>query len=218
MDIIFLGHASFRLRGKTASLVTDPFDPEMVGLKFPKVTADIVTISHDHNDHNKYELVRDVGKVVDGPGEYEISGVSIIGISTFHDDKKGDLRGKNTIYVIEIDDLRVVHLGDLGHKLKEDTLESIGTIDILMIPVGGVYTIGSHEAVELTRAIDPSITIPMHYLSEGMNEESFGKLSKVDSFLSEVGLSIERTQKLSVKKADLVEDQKKVVVLERKGK
>lgn len=216
MDITYLGHASFRLRGKAATLVTDPFDPGMLGFKFPKVSAEIVTISHNHDDHNKSELVEGVRKVVSGPGEYEISGVSIIGISTYHDEKEGELRGKNTIYVIEMDDLRLVHLGDLGHKLSEDTLEEVGTVDILMVPVGGVYTIDYSTAAEVTRKIEPSIVIPMHYREKAMNREAFGKLSSVEDFLNELALPVEKLDKLSIRKPEIGEESK-VVVLERRS-
>lgn len=214
MDITHLGHSSFRLRGKTATLVTDPFDSKQVGLKFPKVTADIVTVSHDHGDHNNVDAVGDVKRVVSGPGEYEISGVSIIGIASYHDDKKGEERGKNTVYVIEMDELRIAHMGDLGHKLSEKTLEEIGDLDILMIPVGGFYTIDAKQAVETVRSIEPSITIPMHYKMKGM-AASFDKISSVDGFLSEAGLPVEKAKKLSVRKSDVGEEMK-VVVLEIK--
>jgi L-ascorbate metabolism protein UlaG (beta-lactamase superfamily) len=214
MEIVFLGHSSFKLKGKTATLVTDPFDPEMVGLKFPKVTADIVTISHDHQDHNRADLVKGVKKQVSGPGEYEINQVSIIGISSWHDDKKGALRGRNTIYVIEMDNIRLVHLGDLGHSLTERKLEAIGDIDVLMIPVGGEYTIGPTKAVEIVRAIEPKITIPMHYQTPQLNPESFANLSSVEPFLTEIGLPTEESAKLVIKKEGIEEEQK-VVVLQK---
>jgi L-ascorbate metabolism protein UlaG (beta-lactamase superfamily) len=214
MDITFLGHSAFRLRGKTATLVTDPYDAS-VGFKPPKVSADIVTVSHDHHDHNRADHISDIKRVVNGPGEYEISGVSIIGISTFHDDKNGQLRGKNTVYVIEIDNLRIVHLGDLGHKLNEKIQEEIGSVDVLMIPVGGVYTIGPSEASEVVRAVEPNIILPMHYQIKGLDKKTFGKLAKVDQFLSELGLPSEKMSKLAVKKSDLDSEQK-VVVLERR--
>ena len=128
MDIIYLGHSSFRIKGKTTSLVTDPYDSKYVGLKYPSVKADIVTVSHHHDDHDKHELVKDVWKVVDGPGEYEIKGVSIIGIRTYHDNNKGKDRGVNKMYLIEMDGIIVVHLGDLGHKLERKTIEDIGDV------------------------------------------------------------------------------------------
>ena len=215
MEIVFLGHSSFRLKGKTASLVTDPFDPEMVGLKFPKVAADIVTISHEHEDHNKAELIKNIKKIVSGPVEYEINEVSIIGISLYHDDKKGKLRGKNTVYVIEMDGLRIVHLGDLGHKLSEKILEAIGDVDILMGPIGGEYTIGAMQAAEVVRSIEPKIVIPMHYQMPKLNPEIFKKLSTVKPFLTEMGLPVEKTDKLSINAGTIGEEQK-VIVLEIK--
>lgn len=215
MDISYLGQASFRLRGKNASLVTDPYDPKMLGLKFSGVSADIVTVSHQHPDHNQTQLVKYTEKVIEGPGEYEVKGVSITGYSTFHDDKKGELRGKNTIYLIEMDDIRILHLGDLGHKLSDELVEEIGDVDILMIPVGGFYTIDSSIASEVVREIEPKIVIPMHYSVTGMNPEISSKLANVDKFLSEVGLPVERTIKLSVRKEEIGEEQK-VVVLENK--
>ena len=215
MDITYLGHSSFKLKGKSASLVTDPFDPSMVGLKFSRVEADIVTVSHDHKDHNNVGAVDGVKKVISGPGEYEIAGVSIVGIRTFHDGKKGEERGKNTIYVIEMDGLRIAHLGDLGEKLKEKTIEEMGAIDILLVPTGGVYTIGTSQAVELMRAIEAPITIPMHYFAEGMDKKTFGELAKVDAFISEASIPVEKANKLSVKKAFLGEDQK-IVILEKR--
>jgi L-ascorbate metabolism protein UlaG (beta-lactamase superfamily) len=215
VDITYLGHSSFRLKGKTASIITDPFDPSMVGLKYPPQEANIVTVSHNHPDHNKVDLVKDVGRVVDGPGEYEISGVSIIGIPSFHDDKKGEERGKNTVFVFEIDDLRLAHLGDLGHKLSSDAIEEMGEIDILMVPVGGKYTIDSQTAVEVVRSIEPSIIIPMHYLMDGMNPEIFSELEKAEVFVNAMGVPSETMEKLSTKKSEIGEEQK-IVLLEKK--
>jgi L-ascorbate metabolism protein UlaG (beta-lactamase superfamily) len=212
MDITYLGHSSFKLKGKTASLVTDPFSPEMVGLKYPKVSADMATISHDHEDHNRSDLVNDAKIVIKNPGEYEVQGISIIGIQTFHDDKKGKLRGKNTIYVIEIEGIRIVHLGDLGHVLSEKTIDEIGDVDVLLIPIGGEYTINSSQAAQIVRDMEPNIAIPMHFRFSGIDEKTFGNLSDEKSFLSEVGYPVENTNKLSLKKASL-EEEKKVVVL-----
>lgn len=216
MDITYLGHSCFRIRGKEKVVVTDPFDPDMVGLKLPKLTGDIVTISHDHQDHNRADLVTGVKKMINGPGEYEILGVSIIGISSFHDDKKGSLRGKNTIYIIEIDGLRITHLGDLGHTLGDSVLEDIGTIDVLMIPVGGEYTIGPEVAREIVRGIEPVFVIPMHYQTPGLNPKTFASLAKVEEFTGDLGLPVDRLDKLTVRKESLGEEQR-VIVLERKS-
>jgi len=215
MDIVYLGHSSFRLKGKDASVVTDPYDPKMVGLKYSGVEGDIVTVSHNHNDHNQASLVKNAKKTVAGPGEYEIMGVSILGFASYHDDAKGEKRGANTIYVFEMDELRLCHLGDLGHELSEDLVEALGDIDILFIPVGGEFTIGPEAAVKVVQAIEPSLTIPMHYQAPGLNPEGFKALAPVDDFLKEVGVTVERLPKLTIKKEDLGEDQK-VVVLEKK--
>ncbi len=212
MDITFLGHSSFRIKGKSASVVTDPFDSKSVGLSFPSVDADIVTISHDHDDHNKQELVKNVRKVVAGPGEYEIMGISIIGIRTFHDNRKGKDRGVNTIYLMEIDGMHLVHLGDLGHELEQKMIEDLGDIDVLMVPVGGEYTIDYTLAAKVVQTIEPKITIPMHYQVKGLNQNTFAKLTGVDDFTKEVGLPVERTDKLSVKAFAQPEEQKVVIL------
>ena len=212
MEISYLGHSCFRIKAAGGYLVTDPFDPKMVGLKFSGVEADIVTISHDHQDHNQYQLVKGVKRVVSGPGEYEIAGISIIGIPCFHDEKKGELRGKNTIYIIEAEGLRVCHLGDLGHPLAQEQIEEIGEVDILMVPVGGEFTVGPKEASGVVMDIEPKIVIPMHYKLQGLNPEVFSKLASVDEFLKEVSLPTERLPKLSVKKEELAEETKAVVL------
>ena len=214
MDIIYLGHSSFYIKGSSASVVTDPFEPSSVGIRFPKVAAEIVTISHNHDDHNKAELVDGVKKVIQGAGEYEVEGVSIIGISSYHDSKKGQERGLNTIYVFEIDKLRIAHLGDLGHKLDDKTLEEIGDIDVLMIPVGGVYTIGPQEAVFITRAIEPRLVIPMHFNSPGLNPKIFSDLKDENAFVNELGLPVKRQKKLSIKSNDLSDENGEIVVLD----
>jgi len=214
MDIVYLGHSSFKLRGKSVSVVTDPYDSGVVGFKYPSSEADIVTVSHDHKDHNQSSVVKNVKKVIFGAGEYEIAGVSIIGISQFHDEVKGEKRGKNIIYIYEMDDFRLCHLGDLGHILSDEMVGQIGDIDILMIPVGGFYTIGPKEAVEIIGKINPYFVIPMHYKVSGINRDTFSELFPVEDFLSNSGLSVEKMQKFTVKKGDIMEDQStKVIVL-----
>lgn len=217
MDITYLGHSSFRIKTKLAALVTDPFDPKMVGLKYSGVDGEIVTVSHGHSDHNAVDKVSGIKRVVDGPGEYEISGVSIMGFKTYHDAKNGEERGTNTIYVIEAEGLRMVHLGDLGHLLSDDLIEEIGDVDVLMIPVGGFFTIGPKEATELISKIEPFYVIPMHYRMPGMSPTLSEKLAPVEDFLKESGLTTETLPKFSIKKEDILEDQNtKVIVLEKK--
>lgn len=216
MDIYYLGHSSFQIVGKDVSIVTDPFDEKNVGFKFPKVSADIVTVSHQHEDHNKSEQVGGVSMVVSGPGEYEIKRVSVFGIPSFHDDKKGQERGKNTIYVIEIEGIFIAHLGDLGHKLSDSDLEALGSIDVLMIPVGGHYTIDHKVAAEIVRSVEPKVILPMHYQSEGLNPSIFASLEGVDEFVNELGLKKEEMKKLSIKEASLNPDEQVIVLLDRK--
>lgn len=226
MDITYLGHSSFKIVAQGLSpdgakqkvtVVTDPFDPKMVGFKYSGVEGEIVTISHQHADHNMSDKVAGVKKIVEGPGEYEISGISIIGYSSFHDAKKGEERGKNTVYVIESEGLRIAHLGDLGHMLSDDLVGEMGSIDILMIPVGGNFTISAKEAVEICSKVDPYYILPMHYKDVGINESQFGDLEPKETFLKEVGLTVEILPKLSIKKDDIVENQStKVIVLEKK--
>lgn len=213
MEILFLGHSSFHIKTKTSSIVTDPFDPNMLGIRFPKVDADIVTVSHAHDDHDKSELVGGVKKVIMGPGEYEINGISVIGFSSFHDDKKGVERGKNTIYVYETEGLRVAHLGDLGHDLSEETVEDMGEIDVLMVPVGGTFTLGPKEAADVVRRIEPKIIIPMHYQMAGLNPQTFGELKTEEAFVTELGLGMTNDKKLVVKADTLPVDSQIVTVL-----
>lgn len=213
MEIAYLGHSAFRLKGKLGAVVTDPYD-EKIG-KFPKdVQADILTISHEHSDHNAFDRVTGVKFKIDGPGEYEIAGISVVGVGSFHDDKNGEERGKNTMYVIEIDGLRIAHLGDLGHKLSQDQLNDLGSVDILMIPVGGTYTVDPKVAVEVTRQIDPWVVIPMHYDQPEIVVPA--KLASVDEYLKEMGKTdIAPVSKYAITSASLPTELT-VVVMDRK--
>jgi len=213
MDITYLGHSSFKIKTKSATVVTDPF-PDEIGIKFPKVTASIVTVSHtQHSDHNNVEGVSEVKKVISGPGEYEVSDVSILGFPSFHDDSKGKEAGKNTIYVFETEGIRIAHLGDLGHKLSEEEVATLGDIDVLMIPVGGENTLDAKGASEVLRSIEPNITIPMHFKVPGLNKKVFERLAGVEEFVSETGLPVEKEKKLTLK--GLLGEEQKIVILER---
>jgi L-ascorbate metabolism protein UlaG (beta-lactamase superfamily) len=214
MDITSLGHASFKIRGKQATVVTDPYTSDMVGLKFPRlVTADIVTVSHDHEDHNAVDDVGETPFIVHAPGEYEVKGVSILGVATFHDEEKGAKRGRNTMYRIEVDGVSIVHAGDLGHTLSPEEVEKLNGVDILLIPVGGVYTIDAVQATKIVRDIEPAIVIPMHYLRDGMNKKEFGELSPVSAFLTHIGKEdVTPQDKLTISKDKLPEEMQVVVL------
>lgn len=217
MEISYLGHSSFKIKTKTATVITDPFDPSAVGLKYSGVEGDIVTVSHPHHDHNAIDRVAGVKKVFDGPGEYEVMGVSIIGYPSFHDTKQGEERGKNTIFVIEAEGLRIAHLGDLGHTLSDDLVNEMGGVDVLMVPVGGKFTLGAKEAAEIVGKVDPYFTIPMHYAVPGLNPQTFAGLEPVEPFLKEIGRAVENLPKLALKREDILEDQSsKVIILEKK--
>lgn len=208
MTINWYGQACFKIQGKDVTLITDPFD-KSTGLVPPRSRADIVTVSHHHPDHDNTGTIKDNPFIVDGPGEYSVKGVTIQGISSFHDTSEGGERGLNTIYVIEMEGLRLGHLGDLGHLLSDKQLEAVNGIDILMIPVGGVYTIDAEKAVEVIGQVEPRIVIPMHYFVPGLGF----KLDKVDKFLKEMAVSPSPVSKFTIKKKDLPQEETQVVVM-----
>ena len=210
MDVTWLGHGCFRLRGRGAAVVTDPYPPA-IGLKLQRLEADLVTVSHEHDNHNYTQVVRDAYEIR-GPGEYEVAGVSVIGVPMYHDSEKGAKRGRNTVYLIEIDGVRVVHLGDLGHRLDDADAEAISSPDVLLVPVGGGTAINAAQAAEVVRQLEPRYVIPMHYAIPGLKVE----LDPVDRFLKEMGVTASEPQpKLSVQ-ASAGEYETKVVVLEPK--
>ncbi|MCK4781834.1 MBL fold metallo-hydrolase [Candidatus Parcubacteria bacterium] len=216
MNIIWRGHSCFQITVQNKkqgqiNIVIDPFD-EKLGIRVPKLEADVLLITHQHYDHNNIKAVKGNPFLIQGPGEYEIKKISIHGISSFHDDNQGKERGENTIYTIKNNGIQLCHLGDLGQKeLTEEQVEKIGQIDILFIPVGGTYTIGSQEALKVINQIEPKIVIPMHYHLPNIKI----KLDNLNNFLKAIGeKSIEPLDKLSIKSKDLEEQEKmKVIVL-----
>ncbi len=217
MEIKYLGHASFLIKSREVRLVTDPYDPS-IGLKFPKVEADVVTVSHSHSDHNRADLV---GKPVEGEqliidmsGEFEKLGARIFGYKSYHDKTQGKDRGGVVLYKTEVEGISVLHCGDLGCVPDDAFLDSIGEVDVLMIPVGGFYTISADEAAELVKKIEPSIVIPMHYNHEKLNQKIFGQVAPLSDFLKKFGLeSLPPVPKLVVRKEEL-EQEMKIVVME----
>ena len=180
MKIEWLGHSSFKLTESTGvSVVTDPYDQDKVGIKFPKVSADVVTISHNHFDHKCLDALENYNMVVDTVGVNEIDGVEISGFRSYHDEKKGALRGKNIVYRIRMDGVETCHLGDIGEELSPLLAELIGSINILLIPVGGRFTINAEQAKEYVDLLMPDVVIPMHYMMEGYNTE----FDELDEFL-----------------------------------
>jgi len=199
MDISWLGHSCFRIKGSHATVITDPYPPSL-GYSLGKPTARIVTVSHQHEGHSYVQGIGGEPRLVTGPGEYEISGVLIIGIVTFHDREKGRQRGRNTVYVMEIDEISVCHLGDLGHVLTAEQVEEIDNVDVLLLPVGGVSTIDAPMAAELVRQLEPKVVVPMHYKTQALSWE----LEPVERFLKEIGVKQLTPQpKLSVTRSSL---------------
>lgn len=210
MDILWYGQACFKIKGKNTSIIIDPYDPEQTGLKLPKdMAADIAIRTHTHPDHNNLEAVTDKQIDLTGPGEYDIKGVAIVGVHTFHDKQQGMERGRNTVYAMQVDGFNIVHLGDLGHVLTQEQVEAIGEADILLIPVGGVYTIDAKDAVEVVSQLEPKIVIPMHYKIDGLKYE----LEPLENFLKEMGIENPQPQaKFSVTKNVLPEEVQVVVL------
>ena len=199
MEITWLGHSCFRLKGKQATVITDPFSPG-IGYTLGKVAAEIVTISHPHPGHSYVQGVGGEPRVLKSPGEYESAGILTVGVHTFHDNEKGAQRGKNTVFVIDVDDVMICHLGDLGHPLNAEQVAEIDGVDVLLIPVGGVSTIDAVQAAQIVRHLEPKIVIPMHYKTEATKKE----LEPVDRFLKEMGVKEAVPQpKLLVNKASL---------------
>ena len=166
----------------------DPFSKD-IGLKPPRIKDDLVLVSHNHNDHNNTEGAGPETMIIDGPGEYEKKGIYIKGILSYHDKNSGQERGLNTIYIIKAEDMVVCHMGDFGQaEFDKNQLDDIGDVDILMLPVGGKYTIDYKEAVETVGKIGPKIVIPMHYKVKDLKIDIDGS----DKFVKELGLTPEK--------------------------
>lgn len=206
MNIQYYGHSCFKIATKAEGrgsedviAFIDPFDKK-VGLKPPQGKADVVFVSHTHHDHNNVEALKENPVVIDAPGEYSVKGINVTGIDSFHDDKEGAERGRNTIFILDTEDIRICHLGDLGADLTIKQLEKIGDVDILMIPVGGKYTIDYKVAVAIAKKLSPSIIIPIHYK---MKETSIDIADEKD-FCNEIGnCPKEKVNKINLKKKDL---------------
>ncbi len=184
MDITWYGHSCFRLTERNmATVVTDPFDNTVIGYHPLKLRGDVVTISHDTPGHNHLEAVPQRKYALMGPGEYEIGGVFIIGAAMY--DRKSDNPMPNVVYVMEFAGVTVAHLGDLHHIPNQSEVDTLGSIDVALIPVGGGAGLHASQAAEVISLLEPSIVIPMHYKTEFTRLE----LDPVDRFLKEMGVS-----------------------------
>lgn len=211
MKINYLGHSCFKVKCKDLTILIDPYD-ESIGLKVPKIKADIVLTTHNHRDHNNCKIAGKDALIIDGPGEYESKGVFIYGKEAFHDNQEGVERGVITMYLIEEEKIRIAHLGDLGQKkLTKEQLEFLDNVDVLLIPVGGQYTINAGEASDIINEIEPRIVIPMHYNLPGLKLGK--KLDDVDIFVKEIGLTPEKTDELKISENTLPNSELKLVIL-----
>lgn len=213
MEITYCGHSCFKIKGKDGMVVfIDPFKSEMVGTPLAKDVADVLVMTHQHEDHNAREVITGPAKrestfVIEHEGEYEIAGTQFSVLRTFHDKNNGADRGKNLIVSVMMEGLNIVHLGDLGQKLPESQVEKLGNVDVLMIPVGGHFTIDAEEAMDLIKEIQPSYVIPMHYKT-ATSGEALSELDTLDKFLekNKFPLTGEVVHRVKVDQASLPDD------------
>ncbi|WP_041083775.1 MBL fold metallo-hydrolase [Thermotoga profunda] len=196
MKITWFGHACFLIETGDVKILTDPFD-SAVGYKIPNVVVDIITESHQHFDHNAHHLIKGRFELVKDPGIRQLKGVKITGVKTFHDSESGTKRGQNIIFTFDVEDIRIAHLGDLGHILNQAQLDQIKPIDVLLLPVGGTFTIGPTEAKRVLDQINPHIAIPMHFKTKYIKfdiapVEEFTKLCENVKYTSNNILEIDK--------------------------
>lgn len=215
MIITWYGQSCFKIQtrnsGEEVIIFIDPFD-KSIGLRPPFGQGNVVLTTHSHSDHNNVKTIKGDPFVIDGPGEYEIRGIEIYGIPAFHDSKEGKEKGLVTIYLIKSEDIKICHLGDLGQKeLSDEQLEALEGVDILMIPVGGVFTLSGEQASKIINQIEPKLVVPMHYKIPGLSV----KLDGIEGFLKAMGEGkIEPQERITIKKKELPEDDEaKVVVM-----
>ena len=218
MTITWFGHSCFRIESKEGpstgsgqvSVLIDPFSKD-IGLKPPRIKDNLVLVTHNHYDHNNVEGANPEAMIINGPGEYEKQGIYVRGILSYHDKAGGQERGLNTIYLIKAEDMVICHMGDFDQdKFEEHQLDDIGDVDILMIPVGGKYTIDYKEAVETVSKIEPKIIIPMHYKVKGLNIDIDGP----DKFIKELGLTPEKVDKYKIAKKNLPVEEMKLILFQ----
>lgn len=214
MKIKWLGQSSFLIESRDGTKVmTDPFESGSydgaVGYAPIKDSADIITVSHDHADHNAVEGISGNPEIIRGGEDATIKGVVVRGVGTFHDESKGQERGRNIVHIINVDGLKVGHLGDLGHTLSDEEAEAVGQLDVLLAPVGGYYTIGPEEARDVAEKLGARIVIPMHYKTEDIGFP----IQPVDDFLKLME-QVERAEATSIEvdKDDLPEERKVIVL------
>jgi L-ascorbate metabolism protein UlaG (beta-lactamase superfamily) len=212
MEITWYGRACFRLKGRDATVITDPCPPS-TGFVAGKHDVDVLTMSHDHADHS-YTRSITAGLTLTRPGEYEFHDLLINSIRTFHDAEGGALRGENIVFGFEVDGVHVAHLGDLGHLLSEEQVAELGPIDVLLVPAGGVHTLTQAEAAEVVSQLTPKIVIPMHYFTDGVSADLQGP----EKFLQEMAVTEPIRQPKAVVTPSSLPDETQVVILDPRGR
>jgi len=207
MTFTWYGNSCFLITTDNGTrILTDPCDPSTGYPAVHDIAADVVTVSHEHFDHNYTQAVTGSPKVIRETGSTEYKGIRFTGISTWHDDAEGAKRGPNTVFVMEADGLRIVHLGDLGHLPDEAQYAAIGKPDVLLVPVGGVFTVDADQAAEIARKSDATVVIPMHFKTpalsfnvadvnpflKAMADYTRHRLLQTDCILSAVGIGSKR--------------------------
>lgn len=210
VEISWYGQTCFRLDGRESiAIVTDPCSPEL-GIALPRLEADLVTVSHHDASCHYLDVVQGPFKLLDGPGEYEISGVFITGVSTFADDQRGTVRGLNTVFAFDFDGTTICHLGRLGHVPTQSQVKNLGSVNVLLVPVGGGGSLTSTQASEVIGLFEPDIVVPMRYQVPGLRED----LDKVDNFLKEMGVEeVDKQSTLQATESNM-SDETDIVVLE----
>jgi L-ascorbate metabolism protein UlaG (beta-lactamase superfamily) len=205
MKIKWFGQSSFLLTSQAGiRILIDPYN-RFLGYRMPIVEADIVVVTHDHRDHNQIQAASGKYLLVNQPAEYDIEGVKIQGIKTFHDKQNGAKRGDNIVFVFRMEGLSVCHCGDLGHLLTLEQIREIGQVDILILPVGGTMTINGVEAVQVMRQLNPTITIPMHYRTKATGIVGWLLFDKVDKFILAAELGTTDVKELNISRDRLSE-------------
>lgn len=169
MQLTWYGHSCFLLTAESGySILTDPCDQE-TGYELHDLACDAVTISHEHHDHNCLAIIAGTPTILRTPGEHLAGEIPVTGFTSYHDDAKGAYRGENIVFLYQIDGLKVLHLGDLGHMLSDETIKEIGDVDVLLAPIGGVYTLNAKGATELSDRLHAKVLIPMHYKTPALH-------------------------------------------------
>jgi L-ascorbate metabolism protein UlaG (beta-lactamase superfamily) len=212
MEITWYGRACFRLKGREATVITDPCPPS-TGFVAGKHDVDLLTLSHADADHT-YTRSITAGLTLTRPGEYEFHDLLVNGIRTYHDAVGGQERGENVVFSFEVDGVHIAHLGDLGHLLSEEQLTELGPIDVLLVPAGGVYTVTPAEAAEVVAQLSPKIVIPMHYAVDGGSTDLQGP----EKFLQEMAVEEPIRQPKAVVTASSLPEETQVILLDPRGR